>query len=385
MKTILRPQKIILSCLLMSVCFSCARQASDVDVLFNTVDCIIDQQPNSALPLLYTVLFPENLKENRYNKFMLLLIQAKDKSYKDITSDIIIFKVKDYYVQNYKNEIVSLLTIGDCYLFGNKINSAFRLISTYSLLSKIEEDLGDYKNSLLYLKEYSSYVKKMVDNNENKALLELQKKYDFEKQKSDNDNRMIKQQKITITFFIAFIITFIIASFFCIKFFQSEKLRLEAERKIENVKKMAKNHSEKDESVRNILLHQFNILKKVALIETTIREEDRNNGRKLIRKFNKIVYEQDSIDWGKFYEIINNLHDGIYDKVHEMYPQLNDIEFRLCYLSGRNNLSDNEISVIMKITTTNKVRKMRSDIRKKIEVPAYQNIHNFFAEKFSKE
>jgi hypothetical protein len=557
MKAILRLHKIILSCLLMNVCFSCSRQASDIDELFNTVENIVEQQPDSALSLLYTILFPENLKQSQYNKFLLLQTQAKDKSYKDITSDTIIFEVKNYYVQkkdypnatlaayycgrvlheqkkaeragrayleaeelskpiendnlkgliqgnlsilyreqllideaivrgksaanwynnagNQKNEINTLILIGNCYLLNNGIDSAFYfftkslsladyfkmpieqtyirqsigvayrnvkmyseakkmfrealsfladsteqartfmnlakvyyienqidsakfyathslsfkvkdselLISMYSLLSVIEEKLGHYYESLQYHKEYNNCVKKIVDDNKNKALLELQKKYDFEKLKNDNNDRVIKQQKITITFFIAFIIVLLIAFFFSIKWFKGRKLLLEAEQKIESIKKMGKNYSKDDNSVRNILLHYFNILKKVALIEINIKEEDKNNGAKLIRKFNKIVYEQDSLDWRKLYQIINSLHDGLYDKVREMYPQLNDIEFRLCYLSGRKNFSDEEISVIMGVSTAEKIRKMRSNIRAKIKVPPYQDIHAFFIEKVS--
>jgi tetratricopeptide (TPR) repeat protein len=256
-------------------------------------------------------------------------------------------------------------------------------MSTYLLLSEIEEDSWHHKEALDYHKEYVNHVSKLVEKNKSNALLELQGKYNFEKLKNESSKRVIKQQKMTIIFSISFIIASFLTCFFCMKLYRSEKLRLETEQKIESLKKMAKSYSGDDQSTRDILLQHFNILKKAALIEASIDQEEKRKGEKLIKKFNWIVYEQDSLDWDKLYQIINRLHAGLYDKVREMYPQLDEMGFRLCYLSGRSNFSDDEISIIMKISTTNKVRKMRTAIRKKIGVPPYLDLHSFFVEKLS--
>ena len=83
--------------LLLTIC-SCSEQKEVNDILLK-VENIVEQQPDSALQLLNTVLFPENLNKAMYNKYYLLLLQAKDKSYKDITSDTVIFAVKNYYIR----------------------------------------------------------------------------------------------------------------------------------------------------------------------------------------------------------------------------------------------------------------------------------------------
>ena len=67
--------------------------------ILSEAENLVEQQPDSALRLLNSVLFPEDLNKSGFNKYNLLLLQAKDKSYKDITSDTIIFAVKEYYVQ----------------------------------------------------------------------------------------------------------------------------------------------------------------------------------------------------------------------------------------------------------------------------------------------
>jgi ABC-type multidrug transport system fused ATPase/permease subunit len=281
------------------------------------------------------------------------------------------------------------------------------LITTYSTLSEIEEKLGHDNESLQYFKKFNTYVTKVIDENKNKTLLELQKKYDFEKQKSEGNQRVIKQQKMAITFFIAFIIALIIASFSGIKLYRSEKslseaelkieslkkmgadylenaksVQLEAERKVENVNKINEDYLAEIKSVRNILLEHFNILKKVALIKENIRDEDKKDATKLMNKFNKIVYDQDSLDWEKLYQIINSLHNGLYDKVRKMYPQLNSDEFRICYLSSV-DFSDTDLSILFgkEKWSITKIEKMRSIIRKKIGVGSYGNIHDFFVKK----
>ncbi|GHT13771.1 hypothetical protein FACS189432_02860 [Bacteroidia bacterium] len=99
MKALFPAKMYLFSCLLLAICFSCSKSAKELETLFNQVESIVEQQPDSALALLNTILFPEDLKESRYNQFLLLQIQAKDKSYQDITSDTIIFKVKEYYIQ----------------------------------------------------------------------------------------------------------------------------------------------------------------------------------------------------------------------------------------------------------------------------------------------
>ncbi len=64
------------------------------------VEQIVELNPDSALLILDSITIPHDLSKEEYNKFLLLLIQAKDKSYKDISSDTLLFQVKDYYLKN---------------------------------------------------------------------------------------------------------------------------------------------------------------------------------------------------------------------------------------------------------------------------------------------
>ena len=87
---------------LLLISYACSQQQGVNDILVQAEN-IVEQQPDSALQLLNSVLFPEDLDKSRFNKYNLLLLQAKDKDYKDITSDTIIFAVKNYYLQKKDN------------------------------------------------------------------------------------------------------------------------------------------------------------------------------------------------------------------------------------------------------------------------------------------
>ncbi|MCL1933172.1 MAG: tetratricopeptide repeat protein, partial [Candidatus Azobacteroides sp.] len=85
--------------LLFVVIISCSKHESSEEELMNSAESIIEQHPDSALKMLDSVLFPENLNKRLYNKYNLLRVRAKDKCYKDITGDTIIFAVEDYFIR----------------------------------------------------------------------------------------------------------------------------------------------------------------------------------------------------------------------------------------------------------------------------------------------
>ncbi|MDR3327399.1 MAG: tetratricopeptide repeat protein [Prevotellaceae bacterium] len=551
MKTFLKSIGLLLFFVLINCCFSCKRQADDV--LFSEVENILEQQPDSALHLLQSILFPEDLNKSRFNKYSLLTVQAKDKSYRDITADTLIFAVKDYYVQredypnatlaafycgrvlyeqknikeaatayfaaeklakhiknnnlkgliqgnlgilyckqslndeaiirgknavvlynkatNYKNEINALRLIGDCFLLDNKADSAFYyyneslrladyhktpaeqsyarasvalsyrqtgaykkakellweaitfkidsieqarifmnlaqvyilenkldsaklhierslifkpdetdlLVSIYSTLSTIAEKESNYKEAYQYFKTHTAYQKKIINGNKSVALLELQEKYDFETLKNENNRIVIEKQSLLLISSLVLLLVSFFAFIFYWKWIQGKQMKIEIEQKMETLKKMADSYSDENDSFRNMLLHHFNILKKVALIENSISEDNRKKGELLIKKFNKIVYEQDTLNWNLLYQTMNNLRNGFYDQIQKQYPQLSEQEFRICSLTCE-KFTDTEISTIMGISI-NMVRKIRSRIRKKIGMPMSAHdysIYNFF-------
>jgi tetratricopeptide (TPR) repeat protein len=255
-------------------------------------------------------------------------------------------------------------------------------MSTYALLSKIEEDSDHHKEALKYYKEYANYVVKLVEENKSNALLELQGKYDFETLKNDKRQSALANQKILTATFFTLLLVGLLAFVFYRKSVQNWRATTEANQIIESLRKMMAGFSKEKDSFRHHLLRQFNILHKVALINQSINEDDRKKGERLIKKINQIVYEQDQLDWDYLYQVMNQLKDGFYDQIRHRYPQLSETEFRICCLSCE-KFDDSDIAVLLN-TTHHMIQKKRSSIRKKLGVPHHGNLYAFFCDNLEK-
>lgn len=533
-------------------CFACNPGSENAERYIFEAESLIDNKPDSALALLDSILYPENLNKEKFNKYNLLRIQARDKSNKDISNDTIIFKVKDYYIKrndmvngtlacfytgrvlkdqkknkeamsaymeaetyadqtinnfnikgliqshigylyynellqdeslirfkraanyfekagNYKNEAFSLRDIGNSFLLKKEndsafyyyqkgleiaditkdsicqssirinigliyknqeeynkskeyINQAIRFASNsltkakiysslaqvlysenksdsaiyyfeksldflkesnepfltsriYESLSKIEESKNNFRRALDYNKDCINNLYNIYEKNENQAILDIQKKYDYELVKNTNNRLLIQRQFLFIILLGLGLTTLIIGFFFYYKTQKNGRELLEAEQKISQLNQMAKSYDKKEDSFRNKLLHHFDILKKSALLEGFLREDEKKHGEKLLKKFNEIVYNQASLDWDLLYQTMNELHDGFFDSLREAFPQLDESEFRICCLIY-SDFTNAEISIIME-QSINTITSKRSSIRKKIGVKDYGNIVDY--------
>jgi hypothetical protein len=151
---------------------------------------------------------------------------------------------------------------------------------------------------------------------------------------------------------------------------------LETEQKVIGLQKIAQELSDEKQSLRNMFFQRLNIMRKTAIIESEITEDERKNGQKLLKKFNKIVYGQDTLDWNELYRLMNNIQNGFYDRIKEKYPQWNETDFRIFCLTYENQFNDTEIAIILN-RTISMVRKIRSKIRKDMGTPKYS--HGFIA------
>ncbi|MCC8188439.1 MAG: hypothetical protein LIP08_13320 [Bacteroides sp.] len=132
-------------------------------------------------------------------------------------------------------------------------------------------------------------------------------------------------------------------------------------------------YNEKEKTLKNIVLKDFNILKKVALLESYLINNESNN--KLIKKFNEIAYNQEMMDWERLYETMDSLYDNLFTKLKKAFPQLDETEFRICCLSIA-KFSNSEIAVIMKYSTSS-IQWRKASIRKKMGIKPMGNILEF--------
>lgn len=543
---------LIISVFLLGFTF-CSIQENKSEVVLDRAEQLMIQSPDSALHLLEIEVHPKELSEEAFNKYILLSVQAKDKTHRSIADDTLVFKAKEYFEKtgkmdkaalasfysglilaeknekeaamsayleaesyakehgdntlkgliehcvgdlylaqlmneeaisrykkaalyfkesgNYKNEIISFDKLGMSYFVNNQLDSSFfyydkslhlatvhkdssefvfilqnigsafstsgntiqardyfkksigyattngqkaklyfniaysfnkennrdstlsylnkslSLIQAedefslkygiYQLLSNIEENTGNYKEALIYHKEYTKELNKVIKKKNNQAILDVQKKYNFELVQNENNRLLIEKQSafLIILILLVFILAMVIVFYW--KNVKNKEALSDAEHKISNMKDLADSFNEKENSFRKVLLQHFDILKKVALIETHLREDEKKQGQRLLRKVNEIVYNEKSIDWDLIYLTMEQLYEGFPSALRSKYTQLDESEFRICCLAYA-GLSNTEISVIMNFSV-NTIQMKKSSVRKKLGIDGYGNIIDFLS------
>lgn len=89
-------KNLILYILLLFAALAC-QQPQSIRPLLEKADSLLVSHPDSAFLMLDTVANPENYPENEYAEWCLLLTQARDKSYREHTSDSLIRLATSYY------------------------------------------------------------------------------------------------------------------------------------------------------------------------------------------------------------------------------------------------------------------------------------------------
>lgn len=530
---------------------ACKYESKKVEPIFQKAGQILDQKPDSALAILHEISDAEELKNKLYFEYFLLQIQAKYKSYDDISTDTLIFTIRDYFrkqnnsekaalatyysgkvleeqknyedalqqfleteqyleqsdnlnlkglcqssigklyynklhkekaithfklaknyfhqAENYKNEIVVSNLIGNCLLMLDETDSAFscyhdalelaekynyikeqtdlrvsigvgyrelrnwemselhfkeawtfsndslqkaRVLTNlaqlfkmqdksdssifylqrairylpentdnylaaniYKTWSDIEIERNDFQNALEMYENYTDYLTAIFDESRNRAVLEIEKKYNYQLVENRNKQLLIERQRILLSFLlILLLLCFII--FLLFRYSKQNRRKLEdTEEKVRQLKIIARSFDAKEESFRNVLIRHFDIIKKAALIEGYLNESERKKGQPLLRRFNEVVYGQKNLDWKIIYETINKLSNGFFGKFRQQFPQLDESEFRICCLLYV-DFNNTEIAILLNYSI-HTVPAKKNIIRKKLGIINYGNIKDF--------
>ncbi len=259
-------------------------------------------------------------------------------------------------------------------------NANYLAANIYRAWSAIEAKDGNYQEALAHHNRYSKYLASILDENKSKAVLEIQRKYDFQLLQNHNKQLRLDRQRILLFSSLAVLSAVILFLLVSWRSMRRKKELLEAEQKIYQLKELARSFDKKESSFRTTLLAHFDILKKAALLEAYMKEDDRKKGAYLIRKFNEIVYGQAKPDWNVLYRTMNDMHDGFYDRLRKKLSVLDESEFRICCLSYE-EFSNTDIGIILKYSI-NTIQAKKTSIRKKLGIKTFGNLHDFLDESF---
>jgi DNA-binding HTH domain-containing proteins len=261
------------------------------------------------------------------------------------------------------------------YMIQEKDQNDIVITQTYQLLSQIEQERNNYTESLKYLNLFIKNNFKIQEDNHNKSVRDIQTKYYIETEKNQNTLIQLKQLRIIVFMLIGLIFISLITIFLYRKSSILKKDALEAQNRILSLQKMAQTFDEKEQSFRNILLHQFDILKKAALLDVYITDNEKKKNSALLNRFNEIVYGQDDLNWNLLYEVMNRLYGGLFDRLKAACPEINETEFKICCLTYA-EFSSAEIAIILNLSI-NTVQMKRSSVRKKLKIEPMGNISTF--------
>lgn len=264
------------------------------------------------------------------------------------------------------------------------------------MLSKIEEKDGNYKEALALYKKYMEELTIEYDNQRSKSVLDIQQKYDFELMKNENNRLIIHRQYLMLLGAALLIILLIIFMIIRKRQRETKKNLMEAKEHICQLNEMAETYQEEKRQMqeehkeltaiaetynqkkivfKEILYEHFDILKKAALLEGYLRDDEKKKGEKLLKKFNEVVYNQDKIDWDMIFKTMNHLYDNIVDILEARYPELDESELKIFCLTYA-DLNNTEISIILRLSV-NTVQARKSSIRRKLGIDGYGNIVDF--------
>lgn len=256
----------------------------------------------------------------------------------------------------------------------------YLLSITYKMLSSLEEKRNRYKEALEYHKKYSANLKLILKENRNKSVIDAEKKYRLEVAQNENNRIKVKNLETILTLVIIFMLIAIALSIIIVcqimKLRHDKKKIAESESSIYELQEMARIYDEEKKTLRNIVLHNFDILRKnAALQETLMAKGDKVSPQRISREANNILYGQDTIDWNLLYLSMNERHNRLFDKMKAKYPQLDEDEFRICCLTYA-KFNSRQIAIIMQLSI-NTIHNKNTLIRQKLGIPKFGNITSF--------
>ncbi len=249
----------------------------------------------------------------------------------------------------------------------------------YQALSEHEEGTADYFSALDHHKSYVTYMRDFFEDKYKNSLKDMQHTYYLGNLEHANLILTIRQQRLIILMLIVLLLFLFVFGWF---YRQNRKAMNQIRDNINYLQRMSRFYNEKERSLRNIVLHNFNILRKVALLDQYVINSPAND--KLLKRFHEIVYNnQEGINWDILYETMNKLHNDLFTRLREEFPEVDESEFRICCLSIA-RFTNIEIGLLMNYSV-NTINAKKAALRKKLGVKPMGNIEEFLISYFDEK
>ena len=251
-------------------------------------------------------------------------------------------------------------------------NNLYELANFYYVYYEIEKEAGNYPKAMEYYELYANCRIKLTDWNDLQKRLEVQKQYDI----ANKENRYFKE-KVRIWRFTGILAMIALALIFVVILMRNRQKKAlsktkleknEAEQKLEMLYNM---YHKRNNEIQVAFLEKVNIIKEMTLLNT-----QNTSPVRFIAEVNALISR---FTTQKFVDITNELYPGFTDKLKDNFPNANlsELETGVCCLIVCGFTNKELAFVIYGKKDTHTVEKLKNRIRKKLDIPAYNDIQKF--------
>jgi len=257
-----------------------------------------------------------------------------------------------------------------------------RLANSYYL---IEQSAGNYKKALEYFKLYSNLQVEILDNNDRKLLLEMQKKYDLTVKENEYIKARSRFWKTIVILCCILLILAVVSIYALFKKAKTELEKIELEKTLQQLQTLHEMCNIRDNKMKTLFLKKMDTFKKMAILnpyfkgiynDENIKTMNYDVKNKLIKE-TKIIVQ--SLNSQNFVDIANELSPGFTVRLKEINNQLTEREISMCclILFGFKNI---EIDVLLNNRldgTSSNMENLKSSIKRKLGIVKPRKFREF--------
>lgn len=289
-------------------------------------------------------------------------------------------------------------------VISKKVKLTQETSDAYRLLAEISSDQGDYKNAYYFHQQHRVYNDSIFNKEKSRQIQELQIAYETEKKEAEI--RDLKNQQILnrtyqygsfIFLALVLLVAFLILNRQRLKIKKDKELAEKEAQILEERKALLdaellnrqlteeRLQKELDYKNKELTTYALNLIQKNEVLENIksavdeIRSSLETDVRsKLTSLINTVNYSFHlDKDWENFKVHFEQVHQSFFDKLLQMYPDLNANDMKLCALI-KLNLDTKETASILDISPES-AKVARHRLRKKLNLTQDQNLAAFLA------
>ena len=228
----------------------------------------------------------------------------------------------------------------------------------YDLLYHVEQDNGQYERAYYYRLLYEAHAG--FHGHVSEEVVKAQNKYyGYKAEKSRMEKRhMVIQRRLYVIIIGCLVLMLSGGIWFFIRF---RKMK-EAEKEVERLRLQAEIRSIKKAGKNNVLKLAF-CMDEIGKLDNMVSSVDYDTAKEVRRQMKKVVKNQ---GWDEMYPILNDVYEGLLDRILTDFPMLSEKEYRICCLlfCGLGIFGASAVTGEKENTTRNK----QTNIRKKLKL-----------------